>query len=88
MESKNKLNSGVIFKNAKKTSEKSPDYKGPVNVNGVEMEISLWFKESQKGTKYFSASFQEPFKKDSETKTYPNETKYTPKIDDSDSLPF
>lgn len=87
MESKNKFNSGAIFKNSKKTSEKSPDYKGTVNVNGKDMEISLWLKESQKGTKYFSASFQEPFKKDSETKTYPNETKYTPKIED-DSLPF
>ena len=87
MESKNKNNSGVIFKNSKKTSEKSPDYKGTVNVNGKDMEISLWFKESQKGTKYFSASFQEPFKKDSETKTYPNQTKYTPNIED-DSLPF
>ena len=83
-----KLNSGAIFKNSKKTSDKSPDYTGTVNVNGKEMQISLWFKESQKGTKYFSAAFQEPFKKDSETKTYPNETKYTPKIDDSDSLPF
>ena len=87
MESKNKLNSGAIFKNSKKTSEKSPDYKGTVNVNGKDMEISLWFKESQKGIKYFSASFQEPFKKDSETKTYPNQTKYTPKIED-DGLPF
>lgn len=84
----NNENKGVIFKNSKKTTEKSPDYKGHVTVNGKDMEISLWFKESQKGTKYFSASFQEPFKKDSETKTYPNETKYTPKIDDSDSLPF
>ena len=52
------------------------------------MQISLWFKESQKGTKYFSAAFQEPFKKDTETKTYPNETKYTPKIDESGDLPF
>ena len=77
-----KLNSGAIFKNAKKTNEKQPDYQGTVNVNGKEMQISLWFKESQKGTKYFSASFQEPFKKDTETKTYPNETQYTPKIDD------
>ena len=82
-----KLNSGAIFKNSKKTSDKSPDYTGTVNVNGKEMQISLWFKESQKGTKYFSAAFQEPFKKDTETKTYPNETKYTPKIEDQD-LPF
>ena len=64
-----KLNSGAIFKNSKKTNEKQPDYQGTVNVNGKEMQISLWFKESQKGTKYFSAAFQEPFKKDSETKT-------------------
>ena len=25
------------------------------------MEISLWVKESKTGTKYFSASFQEPY---------------------------
>lgn len=87
MESKNKNNSGAIFKNNNKTKDTQPDYKGTVNVNGKDMEISLWFKESQKGTKYFSASFQEPFKKDSETKTYPNQTKYTPNIDNSD-LPF
>jgi uncharacterized protein (DUF736 family) len=85
METKN--NSGAIFKNDKKTSDKAPDYKGKVNVNGKEMEISMWIKESQKGVKYFSASFQEPFKKDSENKSYPNETKYTPKIED-DRLPF
>ncbi len=84
METKN--NSGAIFKN-NKTKETQPDYRGKVKVNNVEMEISLWFKESQKGTKYFSAAFQEPFKKDTETKTYPNETKYTPKIED-DGLPF
>lgn len=88
MESKNKNNSGAIFKN-NKTKDTQPDYKGTVNVNGKDMQVSLWVKTSSKdGSKFFSVSFQEPFKKDSETKTYPNETKYTPKIDDSDSLPF
>jgi len=71
MESKNKNNSGAIFKN-NKTKDTQPDYKGTVNVNGKEMEISLWFKESQKGTKYFSASFQEPFKKENQVMTKPN----------------
>jgi len=85
METKN--NSGAIFKNAKKTNEKQPDWKGNVNVNGKIMEISLWVKTSQKGTQYFSAAFQEPFKKENETKTYSNETKYSPKIED-DGLPF
>jgi len=60
METKN--NSGAIFKNTK-TKETQPDYKGKVNVNGKDMEISLWVKESKTGTKYFSASFQEPYVK-------------------------
>jgi uncharacterized protein (DUF736 family) len=64
-----KLNSGVLFKNAKKTNEKQPDYQGTVNVNGKEMQISMWLKESQKGTKYFSVAFQEPFKKDTASGT-------------------
>ena len=57
-----KLNSGAIFKNTK-TKETQPDYRGKVNVNGKEMEVSLWVKESKTGTKYFSASFQEPYVK-------------------------
>jgi hypothetical protein len=64
METKN--NSGAIFKN-NKTKDTQPDYKGKVKVNNIEMEISLWFKESQTGTKYFSASFQEPFVKPTTT---------------------
>jgi uncharacterized protein (DUF736 family) len=67
METKN--NSGAIFKN-NKTKDTQPDYRGKVKVNDKEMEISLWFKESQTGTKYFSASFQEPFVKP--TTTEPN----------------
>lgn len=57
-----KLNSGAIFKNTK-TKETQPDYRGKVNVNGKDMEVSLWVKESKTGTKYFSASFQEPYVK-------------------------
>ncbi len=57
-----KLNSGAIFKNTK-TKDTQPDYRGKVNVNGKDMEISLWVKESKTGSKYFSASFQEPYVK-------------------------
>lgn len=89
MESKNKNNSGAIFKN-NKTKDTQPDYKGTVNVNGKDMEISLWFKESQKGTKYFSASFQEPFKKENQVMTKPNsyDTHQEFRIDSHDDLPF
>jgi uncharacterized protein (DUF736 family) len=61
METKN--NTGAIFKNDKKTAETQPDYKGKVNVNGADMEVALWLKESKAGTKYFSATFQEPYVK-------------------------
>ena len=61
METKN--NTGAIFKNDKKTAETHPDYKGKVNVNGADMEVALWLKESKSGTKYFSATFQEPYVK-------------------------
>ena len=57
-----KLNSGAIFKNSK-TKDTQPDYRGKVNVNGKDMEVSLWVKESKTGSKYFSASFQEPYVK-------------------------
>ena len=83
MEQKNnfeiKNNSGSLFKN-NKTKDTQPDYRGTVKVNDKEMEISLWFKESVKGTKYFSASFQEPFVKP--TTTEPSVTK------SFDDLPF
>lgn len=79
METKN--NSGAIFKN-NKTKDTQPDYKGKVKVNDKEMEISLWYKESQNGTKYFSASFQEPYVK-------PNTTEPNVKINNvDDGLPF
>ena len=60
METRN--NSGAIFKNLNATGNQ-PSYRGKVNVNGKDMDISLWVKESKTGTKYFSASFQEPYVK-------------------------
>ena len=87
-----KLNSGAIFKNSKKTTEKQPDYQGTVNVNGKEMQISLWLKESKNGNKYFSVAFQEPFKRNSQVITKPDtfgialDNNF--RIDSKDDLPF
>jgi len=82
MENKNnyesKNNSGAIFKN-NKTKDTQPDYRGKVKVNNIEMEVSLWIKVSESGTKYFSASFQEPFVKPTTTE---------PKVNIVDDLPF
>lgn len=51
-----KENNGVLFKNEKKNSEKSPDYEGRINVNGKDYRLSAWIKESKAGKKYMSLS--------------------------------
>lgn len=62
---------GVLFKNADKNSDSSPDYRGSINVNGVDYWLSAWTKTSQKGTKFMSLSVKakEP-KKSSEPQSY------------------
>ena len=51
-------NSGALFKNDKKQSDKHPDYRGQVNVNGTEFWLSAWIKSSKAGAKYMSLSVQ------------------------------
>lgn len=50
-------NRGVLFKNDRKDTEKHPDYKGNINVNGTEMWLSAWIREGAKG-KFMSLSVQ------------------------------
>ena len=58
----NNTNTVVIFKNNKREKETHPEYRGTVNVEGKEYEISLWVKEGKAG-KFFSGKIQEPYKK-------------------------
>jgi hypothetical protein len=55
-------NRGVLFRNDRKENDKHPDYRGTINVEGHEYEISAWIKEGKKG-KFMSLSVKEPFKK-------------------------
>lgn len=48
-------NSGVLFKNDKKTTDKHPDYNGSINIDGKEYWLSSWIKQGQKG-KFMSLS--------------------------------
>lgn len=84
-----KVNSGAIFKNDSKTAENQPDYRGKINVDGKEWEISLWVKEGQKAGKYFSAAIKEPWVKPDEVKgpAKPVQTNLMNETDD-DGLPF
>lgn len=75
-----KINGGIVFKNTNKKAEAHPDYKGTINVDGVEKEIALWIKQSSKGTNYFSVSISKPYQK--------TEVTITKIIEDNDALPF
>jgi hypothetical protein len=52
-----KPNSGSLFKNTDKKSEKSPDYSGDGNIFGVAARIYGRVKEKKDGSKYLSLSF-------------------------------
>ena len=51
-------NSGALFKNDKGGNEKRPDYRGTLNVDGKDYDLSAWLKSSKKGDKYMSLSVQ------------------------------
>lgn len=46
---------GVLFKNDRKESDNHPDYRGSINVGGVEFWLSAWIKQGDKG-KFMSLS--------------------------------
>jgi len=77
-------NRGVLFKNDNKKEDKHPDYQGKINVDGVDKQISLWIKTSNKdGKKFFSASISEPYvKKEEQVKQVVNS------VIEEDDLPF
>jgi uncharacterized protein (DUF736 family) len=51
-------NRGALFRNDDKTEEKYPDYRGEINVAGVDHWLLAWLKVSKKGTKYLSLSIK------------------------------
>lgn len=42
-------NRGALFPNDRKTKDNQPDYKGQLDVDGVEYWVSGWVKDTQRG---------------------------------------
>jgi uncharacterized protein (DUF736 family) len=79
-------NSGALFKNKEKLTEKHPDYKGSLNVDGDEFWVSAWLKTSKKGEKYMSLSIKP---KEEQADRAPARTVVRQQMDDPDeSIPF
>lgn len=70
---------GTIFKNKDKSSDKHPDYTGKIKLDGTERQIALWLRESKNGTKYMFAKVS-----DFQAK----EEKKEPVEEFSDEIPF
>jgi uncharacterized protein (DUF736 family) len=51
-------NTGALFKNNRKETEKHPDYTGSVNVAGRDHWLSAWLKTDKNGNKFMSLSIK------------------------------
>jgi len=74
-------NSGVLFTNDKKETDKHPHYKGNITVDGKDYWLSAWVKEGKSGK--FMGLAVSP-KEDYQPKQAPKKSNF----DDLDSLPF
>lgn len=82
-------NTGSIFKNDKKETDKHPDGKGSAVIGGVHYWISSWTKQDRNGNPYRSLSFQ-PKEQPTRSQGQIKPAKPLSRADDdlSDEVPF
>lgn len=74
-------NTGALFKNRDKETDKHPDYTGKINVDGKELRIAAWLTESKSGQKFMRLKISELNEK--------KQSKTIEKIEDlDDDIPF
>ena len=54
-------NRGVMFPNDRKKTDRHPDFKGTINVGGVDYDIAAWKKVSKKGNNMITLSVSKPY---------------------------
>lgn len=85
-------NTGIISKNDRKTTDKHPDLKGSINIDGTEYWLSGWRKtRNSDGAPFYSLRAERKLGKDAESLgPAPKAEKQPPKrFDDMDNdIPF
>ena len=83
-----KTNTGVVFKNDNRGEDWHPEYRGSINVEGVEYFIDLKIREGKKG-KFFSAKLKRKGRPDG-AKAFPTSIPRPPEpvTEFDDSIPF
>lgn len=81
-------NRGALFKNDDKQSENYPDYKGMINIDGVEYWLSGWIKTSKQGNKFMSLSVQPKQQQAAKPAKQSKQVQQDDPFDDGDPLPF
>ena len=74
-------NSGSLFVNERKETDKHPDRSGAAMIDGVEYWVSGWVKKDKNGHPWMSLAFKPKGEK-------PGAGKANPKIDMNDEIPF
>lgn len=79
---------GALFKNDKDGNESRPDYKGNIQIEGVEYELAAWIKDGKKG-KFLSINAQVRQRKDVSSSIPDKQTRSQAVDDDfNDDIPF
>lgn len=83
-------NRGQIWKNEKKDTDKHPDFKGSLNVDGVEYWVSGWKRKEDANPKAPALSFTVKLKEDDGTGHRDGQGGASSHSDDfeSDEIPF
>ena len=82
-------NSGALFRNDKRETEKHPEYTGKITIEGREFYLSAWVNEMRNGQKYFSIKATPKVEATPATTTAPAQPRPgVVVVDPVDDLPF
>jgi hypothetical protein len=87
-----RLNSFVLFPNLRKENDNHPDYKGAMNCDGADWEISAWTKKTSKGGEMITGMVRTPWVKGSSPAFPSHPVAKTAPVqsvqDEEDDIPF